>query len=307
MWDIGVEGDDHEFVANGVLVHNCYREVLKTAENPTGWMDPDFIERKRKSVPAEMFRVEYELGEPAGGSRAFDLSKVNKYFVALDAADENHRGDDDEWTFEKPNALGTYAAGADWAKEQDKTVFCVVRTDVTPRRMVYLRMWNRRPWPDMIEAFDKLCTDYQSVSAHDATGLGNVIHDMIDERTMKVLMIGRDRTNLLTEYITAVEQGVYRLPRQTPLFDQHKATTVEEVYSPGRWNSHLADGVAAMAICHRAAERMAPAAAAQGVPKTDTPKKDFEQFHATPDVDVIMDVGGVSVRADYDDIAVFNL
>ena len=76
---------------------------------------------------------------------------------------------------------------------------------------------------------------------------------------------------------------------------------------PGRWNSHLADEVAAAAICHRAAMRMAPAATMQGVPKTDAPKKDFEQFWAKPDVDVMMDVGGVTVRADYDDIAVFNL
>lgn len=285
----------------------CFREVLATKENPTGWMKPEFIERKRLSVPAEMFRVEYELGEPAGGSRAFDLEKLNKYFVTMEATDENHRGDDDEWTFEEPNALGTYAAGADWAKEKDKTVFTVVRTDGPVRRVVYVRIWNRRPWPTMIDAFNDLCTKYQAVSAHDATGLGNVIHDMIDERTMKVLMVGRDRTILLTDYITAVEQGHYALPRNTPLFDAHKSTTVEEVFGQGNWKSHLADAVASMAICHRAAERMAPAAAAQGVPKTSEPPKAFEQFYAQPDVDVVMDVGGVQVRTSYDDIAVFNL
>jgi hypothetical protein len=285
----------------------CWREVIKSERNPTGWMKPEFIERKRLSVPAEMFRVEYELGEPAGGSRAFDLEKLNKYFIPMEAVDERHVGDDEEWTFEQYNPMGTYAAGADWAKEKDKTVFCVVRTDGPVRRLVYTRIWNRRPWPMMIDAFNDLCTKYQAVSAHDATGLGNVIHDMIDERTMKVVMIGRDRTILLSDYVTAVEQGEYLLPRNTPLFNAHKATTVEEVFGTGNWKSHLADEVAAMAICHRAAERMAPAAAAQGVPKTETPKKDFEQFHAKPDVDVAYDIGGVSVRMAPDDIAVFNL
>ena len=270
-------------------------------------MSPDFIERKRKSVPAEMFRVEYDLGEPAGGSRAFDLDKLNKYFAPFDIVDETHKADDDEWVFAEPDPFGTYAAGADWAKEQDKTVFRVVRTDVKPWKVVYLRHWNRRPWPTMIDAFNDLCIKYQAVSAHDATGLGNVIHDMIDERTMKVVMIGRDRTNLLTEYITAVEQGVYQLPRNTPSFASHKATTVEDVFAPGRWNSHLEDDVAAAAICHRAAMRMAPAAAAQGVPKTEAPKKDFEQFHAKPDVDVVYDVGGVRVQDMDEGIAVFNL
>lgn len=285
----------------------CWREVIKSEENPTGWMDPDFIRRKKLSVPAEMFRVEYELGEPAGGSRAFDLEKLNKYFVAMEPIDENHHGDDDEWIFAEPDALGTYAAGADWAKEQDKTVFRVIRTDIKPWKVVYLRHWNRRPWPTMIEAFNDLCVKYQAVSAHDGTGLGNVVHDMIDERTMKVLMVGKDRTVLLTEYITAVEQGEYLMPRNTPSFAAHKSTTVEEVFGHSNWKSHLSDDVAAAAICHRAATRMAPAAAAQGVPKTDTPKKDFEQFHAKPDVDVTYNVGGVTVQDMDDGIAVFNL
>ena len=56
----------------------CWREVLKTETNPEGWMDPEFIERKKQSVPAEMFRVEYELGEPAGDARAFDLTKLDR-------------------------------------------------------------------------------------------------------------------------------------------------------------------------------------------------------------------------------------
>ena len=46
-------------------------------------------------------------------------------------------------------------------------------------------------------------------------------------------MVGRARTQLLVEYITAVKRGVYRLPANTPAFAAHKGTTVEEVYAKG--------------------------------------------------------------------------
>ena len=259
VYDIGVE-HAHEFTANGIVVHNCWRETAK----PHGWLDPAFIERKRLSVPAEMFRVEYELGEPAGDSRAFDLMKLNEAFIDMTPVDESHRGEDDEWVFEHPQPGAMYAAGVDWAKNVDKTVMVVVRIDEHPYRMVYVRRINRRSWPYMIDEFNTLVTRYQAVSAHDATGLGNVVHDMVDERTLKVVMMGTDRVRLLTEYITAVEQGKYRLPRTVKvLYDAHRGTTVDEVFAPGKWNSHLADEVAACAIAHRAATRSPAAASGQ--------------------------------------------
>ena len=46
--------------------------------------------------------------------------------------------------------------------------------------------------------------------------IGNVVNDLIDERAHKFVMVGRARTQLLVEYITAVERGVYRLPANTP-------------------------------------------------------------------------------------------
>lgn len=261
----------------------CWREVLKTEDNPSGWMDPDFIERKRQSVPAEMFRVEYDLGEPAGGSRAFDLVKLEAAFAELPIVGESHKGSDDEWVFEIPETSGVYAAGADWAKEKDWTVIVVTRVDTNPRRVVYMRRVARRPWPDMIEMFNQVTARYQAVSAHDATGLGNVVHDLVDERTMKVVMSGRDRTRLLNEYITAVEQGVYTLPRNTTAYNAHKGTTVDMVYSTGVKAGHLPDEVAAYAIMHRAAERMAPPVDGQGVRKDPRPPNWLAPLYPDPE------------------------
>ena len=43
---------------------------------------------------------------------------------------------------------------------------------------------------------------------------------------------------------------------------------VERLYAPGKWNSHLSDDVAAFALAHNAADRQAPPAGGEGVPKT---------------------------------------
>jgi len=246
----------------------CFKEVMLTEDNPTGWMEPAFIERKRASVPAELFRVEYELGEPAGGSRAFDLAKLNDAFVTKELADERHTGSDDEWVFAYPEPTGWYAVGADWAKEEDKTVIVVFRFDGPTRECVYVRAVNRRPWPEMIGYFNDTVNKYNAVAAHDGTGIGNVVNDLVDERAIKFLMVGRQRTEMLVNYITAVEKGKYSLPRNCPAFDAHKATTVQEVYAPGKWNSHLSDFVAAFALAHYAVEHGSPVAVAEGVQKT---------------------------------------
>jgi hypothetical protein len=261
----------------------CFREVLKTEDNPTGWMDPAFIDRKKASVPAELFRVEYELGEPAGGSRAFDLVALNKTFIDMAPITERHAGSDDEWVFEEPQVNGWYALGADWAKEEDKTVIVVFRIDESVRRCVYLRRVNRRPWPEMAKMFNDAMKKYQAVAAHDATGIGNVVNDLIDDRVIKFTMNGAKRGEMLMDYISAVEQLRYKLPANTPAFDAHKAATQEDVYGKGGWKAHLPDDVAAFALCHYAAEHGAPIAVAEGVKKTEYRSKAFRDLEPEPE------------------------
>jgi hypothetical protein len=248
----------------------CWREVCK----PHGWMNPEFIERKRASVPAEMFRVEYELGRPSGEALAIDQTKIAAFFVPMTPIHERHVGNDDLWVYEEPLTSGIYAAGADWAKMRDKTVIHVTRLDVTPRRTVYLRRMNRMAWPDMIGIFNEVVNRYNAVSAHDATGLGNVVHDLVDERTLKVEFVQTKRTKLLTEYITDFERGVYRMPKGTPLHRAHEAVTVDDVFGSATvMKSHLPDDIAASAVMHRAAQRMVHSGAPLAVRKTpDLPK-----------------------------------
>jgi hypothetical protein len=299
-----VEGDDHEFVANGVLVHNCYREVLRTPENPFGWMDPEFIERKRASVPAEMFRVEYDMGEPAGGNRAFDIAKVEAYFDERTPVRESHKANDDEWVFEEPNPLATYVAGADWAKEQDKTVIAIFRTDVDPHPLVYLRVINRRSWPDMVAIFNTKAEAYQARSAHDGTGVGNVVNDLVDHRVLKVNMVDQKRKDLLNEYVSDFEQGYFRIPRCTSAYNAHRATTMQMIWAGAAGGAHLPDEVAACAIANRARRRMPPPVGGAAVGKTSDPPAAFKDLNTPPPVFTTTEV---VVREPDEDVGVFWL
>lgn len=283
----------------------CWREVVK----PHGWMNPDFVERKRRNVPAEMFRVEYELGEPSGETSAFDVTKIQPYFIEMTPIDERKADSDHEIVYEEFLPTGEYKSGADWGKQKDFTVFTVFRTDVMPHRVVYWRKWNRRDWPTMISAFDELNSRYQATSAHDATGMGSVIADLIDERSIKVEMVKSKRTPLITEYIVAVEQGQYLLP--VHLFEAHKATTVDAVYSGGAsGGGHLRDEIVSLAMAHRAATRVPGPASAIGVKKDGTPPKWMIPILGTPNYTtevVSRREGEVTVVEQRSDVGVFWL
>ena len=134
---------------------------------------------------------------------------------------------------------------------------------------------------------------YQASSAHDGTGTGNVVNDLIGERAHKFVMRGRARTQLLVECVTAVERGAYRLPANTPASAAHKGTTVEEVDAPGRWNSHLSDDVAAFALAHNAADRQAPPASGEGVPRTAYVSRSQRELAYGPGEPALLAVGEV--------------
>jgi hypothetical protein len=145
----------------------------------------------------------------------------------------------------------------------------------------------------MIAMFNDVLNRYQAVSAHDGTGIGNVVNDLIGERARQFAMTGRARTQLLVESVTAVERGASRLPANTPAFPAHKGTTVEEVYAAGKRNSHLSDDVAAFAPADNAGDRQAAPAAGKGVPKTTYVSRSQRELTYGPGEAVLLAVGEV--------------
>lgn len=231
----------------------CWRETSNPVD---GWLLPETVERKKQEVSHEMFRVEYDLGEPSVGNRAIATDAVEEMFSLKGALGEEafpmpnvRKGAIEDLTFESPRKDTDYVTAADWAQEQDYTVISTwaVGINGNPWRLVrYMRM-NRRPYPFMIGKFNDILHEYGGKAIHDGTGLGGVIKDYIDQRSTSFIMAGRQRADMLSEYISAVERGELRAPRVMSAYNAHKYASVEDVYG-GTKDAHLPDEMCSFAL-----------------------------------------------------------
>lgn len=237
----------------------CYKETSNRAD---GWLSADFIARTKSTVPKRMFEVEYDLQEPSFGNRAIDTEYVEKMFCGY-RADPSRPGDSDpglmtykhhdptsgeQYEFEEPDEkLGEYVTGADWAQINDYTVIATFRTDCTPWRLVAYSRTRRKPYPYMVRLMNKRLERYPGRAIHDATGLGNVVKDYLDVRVTDFVMTGRQRDDMLTEYIAAVEKEQLIAPKIETAYTEHKFASIEDIYGRGKDN-HLPDTICAFAL-----------------------------------------------------------
>jgi hypothetical protein len=224
----------------------CWRESMA----PHGWLDPAEIERKRQQVTDAMWKTEYDLQEPSAEGRAIMTEKVAAMFAReLGHFPTGHQGAIEA---EPPDPKATYATGADWAKEQDWTVIVTFRTDVTPWRLVAFERLQRRPWPDMVSRLDARIARYagsRHLAAHDATGGGNVVSDLIEHQVEGVIMVGRERSTLFSNYIKGIEHDELRAPFIETMEAEHRYATVDDLFGAG----HPPDSLVAGALAYRAA------------------------------------------------------
>lgn len=230
----------------------CWRE---TSNDVDGWLTNRMIKRKQQEVTKYMWEVEYDLQEPAVGNRAFDTKAVEAMFDS-DEIYKHHSVEKGEfYDFEEPNSKhGEYVTGADWAKERDYTVIVTLRVDCDPARVVAYKRLRRKPYPLMIKLFNEQLEKFPGAAIHDATGLGNVVDDYIDQRATGFIMSGRARDDMLSEYVNAVEQGKVSSPKIETAYTAHKYCTVEDMYGRGQ-SVHLPDEVCAFALAWHICER----------------------------------------------------
>jgi hypothetical protein len=223
----------------------CYKDTSNPID---GWLLPETIEQKRREISTEMWRVEYDLGEPSIGNRAFDSEAVEKTFsLPITTIKQKVSKDFEQYEFEEYHIDREYVIAADWAKAQDYTVISVMDVTYLPIRTVYWIKMRRRPYPVMIKAFNDLMKKYHAEAIHDATGLGGVVSDYLDIRARGFLMTGEKRDNMLSEYINAVENDKVRAPRIDSFYKAHLYCSVEDIYSRGK-EFHLPDEVCSMAL-----------------------------------------------------------
>lgn len=252
----------------------CWKE----SSNPKdGWLTQSMIDRKRQEVSQRMWEVEYDLQEPTIGSRAFDTDKVETVFGGwctheIDDKEiyfpnecpegeecthlgrqvyKHHDLDRGEfYEFEDPDeSHGEYVTGADWAKEKDYTVIWTIRVDREPAHLVAYARLHRKPYPMMIKLFNERLKRYPGGAIHDATGLGNVVNDYIDQRAHAFIMSGRVRDDMLSEYVNAVEKEIFRIPKIESAYTAHKFCSIEDLYGRGK-DVHLPDEVCAAGLAN---------------------------------------------------------
>ena len=86
--------------------------------------------REARDIPAEMWRVEYDLGEPSIGNRAIDSEAVEPMFsLPEDRSSRRSPRTTRSTEFEEPKQDREYVIGADWAQAQDWTVITRGRRD----------------------------------------------------------------------------------------------------------------------------------------------------------------------------------
>ena len=219
----------------------CWRDTLE----PGGWLLQREVDRKRNEVPSAMWQVEYDLQEPSHEGLAFDREKLEEMFSAELGEGEGLEGEYLE--FEAPHAASQYVTGVDWAKEKDWTVILTYKVGDLPWKLVAFERTGRKPWPLMVARLDERARKYKGQICHDATGIGNVVHDYLSVAAEGFVMGGRPRTDMFSEYIAAVERGEILAPRITFMYNGHKYCTNSDLYGTG----HPPDDVVAGALAWR--------------------------------------------------------
>ena len=226
----------------------CWRESMGTTTTP-GWLSGEMVERKKLEVSTRMWEVEYDLQEPSFDGRAIDTQYVDAMFdhdLGVFVGDLDER-----IVIEEPQVGATYVTGVDWAKEKDYTVIRTFRTDTTPWIEVAFLRTGRKSWMEMVGDLNSRLEAYGGICVHDATGIGNVVDDMIEYDRKKVkptVLRGRERETVFTEYIAGIEQYGIRSPRIQFPYSEHKYVTHKDLYGSGHPPDSFIAGALAWSI-----------------------------------------------------------
>jgi hypothetical protein len=229
----------------------CYRE---SSAHPDGWLSVDEILSKQKEVTAAMFSAEYDLQEPSPEDRAILPEKIDACFDKSLGEFKGQLGERIE--IEAPVSGATYATGCDWAKKKDFTIIDTFRIDCKPFRRVAWQRTGRLPWPMMIARFEAQVKRYPGRSAHDATGLGDVVEDYQGAGAEPVVLVGVTRSDVFTKYIAAIENGAIISPKIRHCENEHRYCTNDDL----RGGGHPPDSFIAGAMAYRAATKPEPVA-----------------------------------------------
>jgi len=239
----------------------CWRESLE----PHGWLTQSMVDRKRIEVSDMMWDTEYDLQEPSFAGRAINTEAVDWCFSPTLG---QYAGDIDErLIFAQPDPMGEYVTGVDWAKEKDWTIVATYRTDTDPWQMVAFLRTGRKPWPQMVADVEQRVHMYGGRLVHDATGLGDVLDDLISYDRNKVkdyVLRGQQREGCFNEYISGIEQRAVRGPRIEFAHDEHRYATANDLFGSGHPPDSFIAGALAWSDRRRQVPLVSPVSVTKG-------------------------------------------
>lgn len=136
--------------------------------------------------------------------------------------------------------------------------------------------WSREhriPWPTQIDKFNKRCASYVGSSAHDATGLGDVIASYITVPREDVIWTPKTKAELFNDFIMAMEKGRMRFPLIHFVRDELLYLTTDDLFS-----KHPPDVFVSAALAWYARKF---SASAFGVTAGDEEEEQEEQYQET--------------------------
>ena len=243
----------------------CYRESME----PHGWLPLEELERKRQEVSQAMWDIEYDLQEPSFEGRAIDTAAVERAFSVELGHVKGEMGK--YYEFKEPQDNGKYVHAADWARKTDWSIIGTYRVDGERWELVAWERLGRQPWPEMTARLDARIKRYGGLAIHDATGLGDVVSDLVEADVIDAILAGRRRESMFSDWVSAIESNKVVHPRIEWMYDEHRYVRLEDIYGRGHPPDSFVMGALAWALRSR---YEIVAAAPQGFSRSVSPWHD---------------------------------
>jgi hypothetical protein len=178
-----------------------------TSANP--YISRDIIDRARKELPDRLFR-QYYLAEFLDSGTVFIGTGDALYGPPVET-----ESDTIKWTHEDAKKL-TVVCGADWAKNEDFTVFTAI--DMASGRLVGLYRFHRVPYTEAVRRLCWFATRFESVLTirHDKTGVGSAVDDLMAHTDLAhegIVWTNATKNEMVARLMTSIEQKQISLPR----------------------------------------------------------------------------------------------
>lgn len=192
-----------------------------TVDNP--FVPRHEIEAARKSLPDALFR-QYFLAEFVDSATTFpglrDLV-VGAEIVGLE-------GSAIQQVIASDAATKSVVIGADWAKQEDWTVFVAIDYESKPARIVGYQRFQGRSYTDAIKSLVSFSKKFSStdVILHDQTGVGVAIDDMLAETSLPyegITFTNVVKAEMVTKLIQSIEQKRLLFPNIPALLSEMEA------------------------------------------------------------------------------------